>query len=144
MTTTKNVDNSPAANTAFHVALGFIAMGGWAVFANRFHPLMDALGAGLLQGAISGTLTLFLKKGLERMSATFFAAPNSNERASRNVAALILPPIITATVIAAILVTAHTLAHTPEVFATMAVPWSVSTLYSIVYNLRLWRQANGR
>jgi hypothetical protein len=144
MTTTKKVDNSPAANTAFHVALGFIAMGGWAVFANRFHPLMDALGAGLLQGAISGTLTLFLKKGLERMSAMFFAAPNSDGRASRNVAALVLPPIITATVIAAILVTAHTLAHTPEVFATIAVPWSVSTLYSIVYNLRLWRQANGR
>jgi hypothetical protein len=144
MTTTNNADKSLAANTAFHVALAFVGLGGWAVFANRFHPLMDALGAGLLQGAISGTLTIFLKKGLERMSAMFFTAPKSDEGAGRNVAALIAPPIITATIIAAILVTAHTLAHTPEVFATIAVPWSVSTIYSIVYNTRLWRQANGR
>jgi hypothetical protein len=57
---------------------------------------------------------------------------------------LIAPPILTATIIFGILFTAHTLAHTPEVFATIAVPWTVSTIYAILYNTRLWRQANGR
>lgn len=142
MTTTNNADKSLAANTVFHVALAFVGLGGWAVFANRFHPLMDALGAGLLQGAISGTLTIFLKKGLERMSAMFFGARKSGT--GHNIAALIAPPILTATTIFGILFTAHTLAHTPEVFATIAVPWTVSTIYAILYNTRLWRQANGR
>jgi hypothetical protein len=55
-----------------------------------------------------------------------------------------LPPLITATAIAAILVTAHTLAGTPEILATIAVPLTVSTSYAILYNLRLWRAAHGR
>jgi hypothetical protein len=55
-----------------------------------------------------------------------------------------LPPLITATAILAILTTAHTLAGTPEVLATIAVPFTVSTSYAILYNLRLWRAAHGR
>ncbi|MGD9982287.1 MAG: hypothetical protein AB7H66_15595 [Hyphomonadaceae bacterium] len=144
MSTTKDAPNSVASSTPVHVAFGFLAMGAWAVFANRHHPLSDALLAGLVQGVISGTLTLFLKKGLERMNAMFFAAPRLDEGMGRNIAALIAPPLVTATIIAAILFIAHTLAGTPEVLATIAVPWTVSTLYAIVYNVRLWRQANGR
>ncbi|MGQ0531661.1 MAG: hypothetical protein ACT4OF_03095 [Caulobacteraceae bacterium] len=133
-----------ASSTIAHVAFGFLAMGAWAVFANRAHPLSQSLLAGLVQGTISGTLTLFLKKGLERMSAMFLAAPASDEGMGRNIAALIVPPVITATIILAILVTAHMLAGTPEIAATIAVPFAVSTSYAILYNLRLWRQANGR
>lgn len=136
--------SSLASNTAVHVAFGFITMGAWAVFANRAHPLPDALLAGLVQGTISGSLTLVLKKALERMSAAFFGAPQSDEGIGRKLAALIIPPIITATTILAILVVAHTLASTPEVFATIAVPFAVSTTYAILYNLGLWREANGR
>lgn len=135
---------SLASNTAVHVAFGFITMGAWAVFANRGHPLPDALLAGLVQGTISGSLTLMLKKALERMSAAFFSAPQSDEGIGRRLAALVVPPIITATAILAILVGAHTLAGTPEVFATIAVPFAVSTTYAILYNLGLWREANGR
>jgi hypothetical protein len=135
---------SVTGSTAFHVAFGFVLMGGWAVFANRDHPLPDALLAGLVQGAISGSLTLFLKKGLERMSAMFFRAPQSDERQGRAIAALIVPPLLTATAILAILVTAHTLAGTPEIAATISFPFAVSTTYAIIYNWTLWRAAYGR
>jgi len=133
-----------AGSTVAHVAFGFLAMGAWAVFANRNHPLPDALLAGLVQGTISGSLTLVLKKVLERMNAAFFAAPSSDENMGRPMAALIVPPLITATSILAILVGAHAFAGTPEIAATIAVPFAVSTTYAIVYNLKLWRQAHGR
>jgi len=133
-----------ASNTAVHVAFGFLSMGAWAVFANRQHPLPDALLAGLVQGTISGLLTLVLKKALERMNAAFFRAPQSDEGVGRRLAALIVPPIITASSILAILVSAHTLAGTPEVLATIAVPFTVSTSYAVLYNMRLWREAHGR
>ena len=70
------------------------------------------------------------------MSAMFFRAPPSDEGMGRDIAALIVPPLITATTILAILVTAHTLAGTPEIAATIAVPFTVSTSYAILYNLR--------
>ncbi|MEQ1818857.1 MAG: hypothetical protein ABL871_09620 [Terricaulis sp.] len=144
MSETKSFREQMASNTLVHVAFGFIAMGAWAVFANRAHPLPQALLAGLVQGTISGTLTLFLKKGLERMSAMFFRARQSDEGQGRDIAALFLPPIVTATAIGTILFTAHTLAGTPEVLATIAVPFTVSTSYAVLYNLRLWRAAHGR
>lgn len=118
-----------ATSTVVHVGFGFLAMGAWAVFANRAHPLPQALLAGLVQGLISGTLTLFLKKGLEWMNARFVG-----------VVALIAPPLITASLILAILVGVHTLAGTPEIAATIAVPFAVSTSYAIVYNYGLWRK----
>lgn len=133
MSETKSFREQMASNTFVHVAFGFLAMGAWAVFANRGHPLPQALLAGLVQGAISGLLTLFLKKFLEWLNAKL-----------NGVTALVLPPFITATAIATILVTAHTLAGTPEVLATIAVPFTVSTTYAILYNLRLWRAAHGR
>jgi hypothetical protein len=40
----------------------------------------------------------------------------------------------------AILVTAHALAGTPEIAATIAVPFTVSTSYAIIYNWGLWRR----
>jgi hypothetical protein len=122
-----------AQSTLFHVGFGFVAMGAWAVFANRHHELPQALLAGLVQGTISGALTLVLKKFLEWFNAKLKGA-----------AALVLPPLITAASILAILTTAHTLAGTPEILATIAVPFTVSTSYAILYNLRLWRAAHGR
>jgi hypothetical protein len=133
-----------AQSTLAHVAFGFLAMGAWAVFANRQHPIDRALLAGLVQGAISGVLTLFLKKGLERMSAALFRAPRSDEGQGQQMAALIVPPLVTATAILIILTAAHALARTPEIGATIAVPFTVSTSYAILYNLRLWRAAHGR
>ena len=103
------------------------------MFANRLHPLPDAALAGIVQGTISGTLTLVLKKFLEWINARFAGLP-----------ALIAPPLVTATSILLILFGAHALAGTPEIGATIAVPFTVSTTYAIIYNLRLWRESHGR
>lgn len=139
MTETKRA--SWTSNTAVHVAFGFLSMGAWAVFANRNHPLDQALVAGLVQGIISGTLTLVLKKALERMNLMFFRAPRSDEGIGRRLAALIVPPVVTATSILAILTTAHTLAGTPEIAVTIAVPLTVSTTYAILQSEALESRA---
>jgi hypothetical protein len=55
----------------------------------------------------------------------------------------VLPPVVTASAILAILFSAHTLAGTPEIAATIAVPFVVSTTYAILYNLKLWRAGRG-
>lgn len=156
-----------ATSTIAHVGFGFIAMGAWAVFANRDHTLAQALLAGLVQGAISGALTLVLKKFLEWMNARLslalspdqvpgpgdaVGAPTGERRrpepvegqSLRHLNVLIVPPLITAASILAILVAAHTLAGTPEIAATIVVPFTVSTSYAIIYNWGLWRRANGR
>src|SRR6185436_8485019 len=113
MSAWKSVRDWMATSTVAHVGFGFLAMGGWAVFANRDHALGQALLSGLVQGTISGLLTLGLKKFLEWFNAKLGGG-----------AALIVPPLITAATILAILVTAHTLAGTPEIAATIAVPFT--------------------
>jgi LytS/YehU family sensor histidine kinase len=118
-----------ATSTVAHVGFGFLAMGGWAVFANRDHALGQALLSGLVQGTISGLLTLGLKKFLEWFNARLAGAM-----------ALFGPPLVTAASILAILVTAHALAGTPEIAATIAVPFTVSTSYAVIYNWGLWRR----
>jgi LytS/YehU family sensor histidine kinase len=129
MSALKAVREWAATSTIAHVGFAFLAMGGWAVFANRHHALGQALLSGLVQGTVSALLTLGLKKFLEWFNARL-GGPM----------ALMLPPLITAATILAILVTAHTLAGTPEIVATIAVPFTVSTSYAIIYNWGLWRR----
>lgn len=134
MSATKRLFDWAASSTIVHVAFAFVAMGGWAVFANRDHPMPQPLISGLAQGSVSALLTLFLKKGLEWMSPRF-----------AGLAGAIAPPLITAATILAILIGVHTLAGTPEIAATIAVPWTVSSSYAALYNLKLYRarSANG-
>ena len=133
MSAFQRLREAAAGNTLFHVAFAFFAMGGWAAFANRDHSVAEILTAGLVQGAISALLTLCLKKFLEWFAARLRGWP-----------ALVVPPLITASTILTILWSAHSFAGTPEILATIAVPFTVSTTYAILYTLRLWRQANGR
>lgn len=105
-----------------HVAFAFLAMGGWAVFANRAHPGGEALTAGLVQGTISALITLVLKRFLEVLSARL-SGP----------AAYLAPPTLSCAAILVLLVGVHTLAGTPEVWATIAVPFAVSSIYAWVY-----------
>jgi len=107
-------------------------MGGWALFANRAHGA-GAIGPALAQGAMSGLITLVLKKVLERMAAAMTGLPS-----------YIVPPIVTATAILAVLVAVHWLIGTPEIAATIAVPWSVSTLYAAIYAAVLARGKHER
>lgn len=111
-----------------HIAFGFLAMGGWALFANREHGLAGAWLPALVQGTLSGALTGVLKKTLEALDGRLQGA-----------LAWAVPPAITAGSILALLAVVHTAIGTPEVIATIAVPWSVSTLYAIIYNAGLVR-----
>jgi mannose/fructose/N-acetylgalactosamine-specific phosphotransferase system component IIC len=109
------------------VGFAFVCMGGWALFANRTHG-WGALAPGLAQGTMSGLITLVLKHALEAMS-----------RRVRGPAAYLAPPLVSASTILTLLIVVHGLIGTPEIAATIAVPWSVSTLYAIVYAATLAR-----
>jgi uncharacterized membrane protein len=109
-------------STPLHVAVGFVVMGGWAAFANRGHGLQAQALVFVVQGLLSGTLMLLLKRGLEAGYARL-AAPIDR----------VLPPVVSCIAIANVLWLAHTLAGTPEILTTIAVPWSFSTLYGFIY-----------
>lgn len=117
-----------ARSSLVHVTVGFLLMGGWALFANSGHGLAKAWLPALVQGTISGLLTGALKKTLEALDGKIAGA-----------LAYLLPPALTAGTILALLFTVHTVIGTPEVVRTVAFPWTVSTLYAIVYNAGLVR-----
>jgi hypothetical protein len=121
-----------AKSSAVHVGFAFIAMGGWTLWANSGHGLAAAWLPALVQGAISGTITLVLKHALEAM-ATRLSGP----------AAYAVPPVVTATTILAVLIGVHKLIGTPEIARTIAVPWGVSTLYAAIYTSVLARSRTG-
>ena len=107
-----------ARSSVTHVAFAFLAMGGWAVFANHTHGLERAAIAGLAQGAVSGLLTLGLKRfpGSSRGAVAL-------DLCGRHPAA----STITCAVVLAILLIVHRLAGTPNVLATISVPYAVSS-----------------
>jgi hypothetical protein len=118
--------------SAVHVGFAFVAMGGWTLFANRVHGAA-ATGPALAQGLVSGLITLVLKRALEGFAARLIGWQ-----------ALVIPPLVTASIILALLIAVHRLIGTPELWATIAVPWSVSTLYAIIYTATLKRDRRGR
>jgi hypothetical protein len=123
------VNSSPQSlgrSTPAHVAFAAMAMGGWALFANRSHGMAGAVGPALAQGVMSGLITLALKRTLEALTGRFKGA-----------LAYVVPPAITATTVLAILIGVHALIGTPEIAATIAVPWAVSTLYAFGYTATL-------
>lgn len=113
-------------SSAVHVAVGFLLMGGWTLFANRAHGLSEAWLPALAQGTISAFLTGALKKTLEALDGKIGGA-----------LAYVVPPALTAGSILALLTLAHSLIGTPELVATIAFPWTMSTLYAVIYNARL-------
>ena len=108
--------------TWVHAASAALVMGSWAGFANRAHGVAAILKADLVQAALSAAFTLSLKKSLEALAARF-----------RGVRAYVVPPLICCTVVLALLWTAHALARTPEIWTTIAVPYTASSLYAWVY-----------
>lgn len=116
--------------TWLHVLFAFVVMGAWAAFANRGHGQLAMAFAFVVQGALSAVLTLLLKRWLEGAFAHL-----------RGAVARVLPPTVSCIIIGAALTLAHRLAGTPEVLATIAVPWSVSTLYAFVYTASLRPEA---
>lgn len=120
-----------------HVAFAFIAMGGWAAFANRDHGAAAMALVFLVQGALSGLITLVMKRGLEWAWRGPFARLPAWPRK-------LAGPTISCLTIAAVLWLAHTAAGTPEILRTIAVPWSISTLYAFVYTATLSEAVAGR
>ena len=103
-------------------------MGGWAFYANYTHGAWDASEAAVIQGSLSAALTFTLKKALDWLSARFGGIWD-----------LIAPPFIACSVTLSILASVHWLAGTPEILATIAVPFSVAFLYACGYCYVLWR-----
>ena len=111
-----------------HVGFAFLAMGSWAAFANRGHPMPAPLLAGLIQGTLSAGITLLLKRGIEALARRF-----------SGLTALLAPPAIAGLVSASLLTAIHAIGGTPEIARTIAVPLTVATSYAALYNLSLWR-----
>ena len=117
-----------ARSGAVHMGFAFLAMGGWAVFANREHAMPAPIIAGVVQGALSACITLFLKRVVEAIATRL-----------TGLSALVVPPLAAFAISVTLLVTLHTLAGTPEVLATIAVPLTVATTYAALYNYALWK-----
>ncbi len=115
-------------SSVVHVAFAFLAMGSWAAFANRGHPMPASLHAGLIQGALSAVITLLLKRGIEGLARRF-----------SGLTALLAPPVIAGLVSASLLTAIHAIGGTPEIGRTIAVPLTVATSYAALYNFSLWR-----
>lgn len=103
-------------------------MGGWAIFANRTHEMPAPMIAGLVQGLLTATITLFLKRMIEGI---FHRATGSLR--------LVLPPFAAFLISLVLLTVIHTIAGTPALLATISVPLTVSTLYAFIYTLALSR-----
>jgi hypothetical protein len=109
-------------------AAAFVAMGAWAMFANRAHGWSDILLAGMVQGALSACITQGLKRLIETLMPMFSGW-----------LARVAPPLACCAASVALLSAIHTLSGTPEIAATMAVPVLVSTLYATAYTHILYR-----
>jgi hypothetical protein len=117
-----------AGRTSVHVVAAVVVMGGWAVAANRAHGASAALTAGLVQSAASALVTYTLKTSLETMA-----------RGLHGKLAVFVPPTVTCAVVLALLVTAHRLAGTRELWSTIAVPYAASSAYAWIYTVLLAR-----
>lgn len=124
-----STNTHPLRSTALHAGFAVLAMGGWAAFANRHHGTGAVLAAFLVQGVLSGMITVVMKRGLEAGHARL-----------HGLAARLLPPLASCLLIVGLLTAVHAAAGTPEILRTIAVPWSVSTLYAFVYVASLERR----
>ncbi|OCP00867.1 MULTISPECIES: hypothetical protein [unclassified Ensifer] len=121
-----------AGNSVVHVAFAFFAMGGWALVANRHHPMPKPLVAAVVQGTLSALLTLYLKTAIDALS-----------KRVRGARRLFLPPLLACLGSSALLVAIHAATGTPEILRTIAVPLAVSTSYAALYNYSISRGEAG-
>jgi hypothetical protein len=118
-----------AGRSSVHVTGAVAVMGGWAAAANRAHGAAAALRAALVQAAASAFVTYTLKTSLDSMA-----------RSLRGRLAFFGPPTVTCGVVLALLVAAHRLAGTRELWSTIAVPYAASSAYAWIYTLLVARR----
>ncbi len=121
-----------ARSSPVHGAFAALMLGGWAVFANAAHPWPAPLIAGLVQGALSACIALGQKAIIERTLARITPTRTG---------ATVWPVLISGTFSLVVIVTLHTLARTPELLATISLPWTMGLIYSTLYTLTLQRQS---
>lgn len=107
-----------------HLLTAFLLMGGWAAFANRGHPMPAPLLAGLVQGCLSALITLGLKRLIEGLVPRL---------------GVVLTVVVAWAISFSLLFTLHSLAGTPEVLLTLAIPNVVATIYAALYATALGR-----
>ncbi|MGO4623550.1 hypothetical protein AB4Z34_15120 [Ensifer sp. 2YAB10] len=122
-----------ASRGVVHVAFAFFAMGGWALFANRHHPMPKPVVASVVQGTLSALLTLYLKTAIDVLSSRFSGATR-----------LVLPPLLACLGSSAVLIAIHAAGGTPEILKTIALPLTVSTTYAAIYNYSISRGEHDR
>ncbi len=124
-----------------HMAVGFLLMGTWAVWANRDHPIPAPLVAGLVQGTMSALLTGLFKAIIDRMLGVMAQLPVMRRwREIGGIIAIGLPGVTIYALSITILRGVHRLAGTPEVGLTIFVPVTVATLYALFYAAIRWRR----
>ena len=110
-----------------HIAFAFCVLGGWAVWANRAHAMPAPLIAGLVQGLISATITI----ALQRLITATYGATHSP---LATIGAAACFSLVTISGI-------HWLSGTPEILATIILPWLVGVSYIILFTLGLHKGA---
>lgn len=113
-----------------HMASGFCLMGAWAAFANLLHPWPAPIWAAVTQGVMTAIITLGLKQMVERVSDAFPDWPG-----------VALPPLLACALSVLLLSTVHRYMGTPEIWITLLVPVTVSTIYAAVYAFSLRRMS---
>lgn len=122
-----------AGKTSVHVGSAVVVMSGWAAFANRAHGTAPMLTAAVVQGAASALVTFTLKTALEAMARRLAGVP-----------ALVVPPTVSCVVVLALLVAAHRLAGTHELWSTIALPYAASSTYAWAYTALVARRRTAR
>lgn len=111
-----------ASRSSVHIGSAIVVMGGWAAFANRTHGVRPALVAGLVQGGASALVTFALKRSLEAMSGRL-----------QGTLAFVVPPTVSCAAVLMLLVVAHRLAGTHELWSTISIPYAASSTYAWIY-----------
>jgi Kef-type K+ transport system membrane component KefB len=107
----------------------FLLFGGWALIANRAHPVSDMARAAAAQGSlsfVSTTFSVLLLEYLYRLGRT----PGQK---------LVLAAAGTPVIVLAIMTGVHALAGTPNIVITLLPSWISGTIFCVVYTLNLRR-----
>jgi hypothetical protein len=110
-----------------HILFSSTVMGAWATFANWAHPRPQPLISGLVQGASAACITYFLKRLIEWLATKFTDST-----------ALWAPPLIACSATLCVLIAAHSVVGTPELVRTIALPFSIGSIYAAIFNYSLW------
>lgn len=107
----------------------FLLFGGWALIANRAHPVSDMARAALAQGSLSFVSTTFSALLLEYL----YGLGRTPGRK------LVLAAVGTPAIVLATMTGVHALAGTPNIVITLLPSWISGAIFCVAYTLNLRR-----